>query len=95
MLSIVRVTNTQKAFQEYSKALENFKTYIKYTWMRQPDHFLLPLPMKQKVQEKLKRLEKENIIHPVKMPTDWCAPILAVWKNNGKVRLCCQLHQTQ
>ena len=44
--------------------------------------------MKQKVQEELKRLEKENIIRPVKMPANWCAPILAVLKNNGKVRLC-------
>ena len=44
--------------------------------------------MKQKVQEELKHLEKENIIRPVKMPTDWCAPIVAVLKNNGKVRLC-------
>ena len=48
----------------------------------------LPLPMKQKVQEELKCLEKENIIRPVKMPTDWCAPIVTVLKNNGKVRLC-------
>ena len=44
--------------------------------------------MKQKLQEKLKRLEKENIIRPVKMPTDWCALIVAVLKDNGKVRLC-------
>ena len=43
--------------------------------------------MKQKVQEELKRLEKENIFRPVKMPTDWCLPIVAVLKNNGKVRL--------
>ena len=44
--------------------------------------------MKQKVQQELKRLEKDNIIRPVKMPTYWCAPIVAVLKNNGKVRLC-------
>ena len=48
----------------------------------------LPFPMKQKVQEELKCLEKENIIHPVKIPTDWCVPIVAVLKNNDKVRLC-------
>ena len=48
----------------------------------------LPLRTKQKVQEELKRLEKENIIRPVKMPTDWCTSIVAVLKNNGKVRLC-------
>ena len=44
--------------------------------------------MKQKVQQELKRLKKENIIRPVKMRTDWCAPIVAVLKNNGKVWHC-------
>ena len=24
----------------------------------------------------------------MKMPTDWCVPIVAVLKNNGKDRLC-------
>ena len=43
--------------------------------------------MKQKVQEELKRLGKENICL-VKMPTDWCAPIVTFLKNNSKVRLC-------
>ena len=52
-------------------------------------------PMKQKVQEELKRLEKENIIRPMKMPTDWCVPIVAVLKNNDKVSTLCRLHQTQ
>ena len=34
----------KKTFQEHSKALENGKANIKYTWMRQPEHFLLPHP---------------------------------------------------
>ena len=55
----------------------------------------LPLPMKQNVQQELKRLEKENIIRPVKMHTDWCAPIVAVLKNNGKVRLCVDFTKLQ
>ena len=48
----------------------------------------LPLPMKEKVQEELKKLEELDIIRPVETPTDWCAPIVAVPKANGKVRLC-------
>ena len=32
----------KKTFQEYSKSLENWKTYTKYTWMRQPNRFLSP-----------------------------------------------------
>ena len=47
----------------------------------------LPLPMKEKVQEELKKLEELDIIRPVETPTDWCAPIVAVPKANGKVRL--------
>ena len=48
----------------------------------------LTLPMKEKVQEELKKLEEQDIIRPVETPTDWCAPIEAVPKPNGKVRLC-------
>ena len=48
----------------------------------------LPLPMKGKVQEELKKLEELDIIRPVETPTDWCAPIVAVPKANGKVRIC-------
>ena len=48
----------------------------------------LPLPMKEKVQEEQKKLEEQDITHPVETPTDWCAPTVAVPKPNGKVRLC-------
>ena len=48
----------------------------------------LPLPMKKKVHEKLKQSGKEKIIHPVKSPTDWCAPIVTVPKRDGRIKLC-------
>ena len=48
----------------------------------------LPLPMKGKVQEEFKKLEEQDIIRPLETPTDWCAPIVAVPKPNGNVRLC-------
>ena len=50
-------------------------------------HRRLSLPMKQKLQEELKRLENENFIRPVNMSTDWCAPIVAVLKNNVTIIL--------
>ena len=51
----------------------------------------LPLPMRQKVEEELKRMEEEDVIRPVKNPTEWCAPIVVVPKSNGKVRICVDL----
>ena len=48
----------------------------------------LPLPMKQKVEDELKSLQDKDIIRPVTTPTDWCAPIVAVPKPSGKIRLC-------
>ena len=48
----------------------------------------LALPMRNKVKEELKSLEEQEIIRPVVEPTDWCAPIVAVPKPTGKIRLC-------
>ena len=48
----------------------------------------LPIPMRKKVEEELKEMEKQDIIRPVTEPTEWCAPIVAVPKENGKIRIC-------
>ena len=47
----------------------------------------LPLPVRQKVEEELERIEEEDVIRPVKNPTEWCAPLSVVPKSNGKVRI--------
>ena len=44
--------------------------------------------MNMKVQEELKRLEKEKIIHLLKSPTDWCSLIGAIPQRDGRTRLC-------
>ena len=48
----------------------------------------IALLLRAKVEEEIKSLQEHGIIKPVK-PTDWCAPVVAVEKKNGKVRLCC------
>lgn len=52
----------------------------------------VPLPMQQRVQEELKRLQNLEVIRPVTTPTDWCAPIVVVPKDNSAaIRLCVDL----
>ena len=47
----------------------------------------VPFALKQKVEAKLERLEREGIIRPRKS-SQWAAPIVAVPKSDGSVRLC-------
>ena len=51
----------------------------------------IALPLLSKVKVKLEELEKLGVISKVDKPTDWCAPIVAVPKNNGDVRVCVDL----
>ncbi|KAI4885248.1 hypothetical protein NFI96_018850, partial [Prochilodus magdalenae] len=51
----------------------------------------VPIPLLTKVEEELKRMEMIGIIEKVTEPTEWCAPMVAVVKNNGKVRICVDL----
>ena len=47
----------------------------------------VPFALKQKVEAELERLEREGIIRPRKF-SQWAAPIVAVPKSDGSVRLC-------
>ena len=44
----------------------------------------VPFALKRKVEDELERLEKEDIITPVKF-SDWAAPIVPVEKRDGSV----------
>lgn len=46
------------------------------------------LPLRDKVEQELQRMQEEGIIEAVTKPTDWCAPIVVVPKGDDKVRLC-------
>ena len=47
----------------------------------------VPYAVKSKVEEELKKLERENIVTKVSH-SEWAAPLVVVPKENGKVRLC-------
>lgn len=47
----------------------------------------LPFAMKARVEEELGRLERENVISPLKH-SEWAAPVVPVVKRDGTIRLC-------
>ena len=51
----------------------------------------IALPLLPKVKDKLMELEQQGVISKVDQPTDWCAPIVAVTKSNGDVKICVDL----
>ncbi|GFS00531.1 Pol polyprotein [Elysia marginata] len=53
----------------------------------------ISLPLQKKVEEELKQLQNDDIITEVHVPTYWCAPIVAVLKDNGGVRICVNLRK--
>lgn len=51
----------------------------------------VPFPLLQKVKGELAKMVDSGIIKPVTEPTEWCAPMVAVRKKNGDVRVCVDL----
>jgi len=51
----------------------------------------VPLLLRAKVQEELKRMENLGVISKVSTPTPWCAGMVVVPKTNGAVRICVDL----
>ena len=86
--------DVQKEFPELFTGLGKMENAYKITVDKNANPFniniphCLPIPMRKKVEEKLKKMEKQVIIRPVTEPTEWCAPIVAVPKENGKIRIC-------
>ena len=48
----------------------------------------IPVPMRNKVHEKLEQLVNEGVITPVTDATDWVSSMVVVQKPNGQIRLC-------
>ena len=51
----------------------------------------VPIPLQQKVEDELKKMESAGIIEQITEPTDWCSPMVPVMKKNGNVRICADL----
>ena len=51
----------------------------------------VPVPLQDRVQKELDRMEKQGVIERITEPTDWCAPMVVVAKKNNDVRICVDL----
>ena len=48
----------------------------------------IPIPLREKVKNELKRMVEANIIEEVEGPTEWCHPMVVRPKQDGSVRIC-------
>ena len=48
----------------------------------------MPLPLKEETEKELERMEQLGVISKVSEPTEWCAGMIVVPKESGKVRIC-------
>ena len=51
----------------------------------------VPIPLKEKVQVELDKMDKMGVISRVNKPTEWCAGMVVVPKKSGEVRICVDL----
>ena len=51
----------------------------------------IPLPLKSQVEQELRRMELLGVVRKVDTPTEWCAGMVVVPKDNNKVRICVDL----
>ena len=72
--------------EEYEiKLKEGAKPFSLYTARN------VPLPLRRKVQNELRRMESLGVIFPVSEPSPWCSGMVVVPKPSGQVRICVDL----
>ena len=49
------------------------------------------IPLLPQVKKELTRMEQLGVIEKIEEPTEWCAGLVVVPKQNGKVRICVDL----
>ncbi|XP_055589932.1 uncharacterized protein LOC129742110 [Uranotaenia lowii] len=53
-----------------------------------------PVPLLEKVKEKLDDLLERDIIERVEKPTSWVSPLVPILKDNGEIRLCVDMRRS-
>ena len=53
----------------------------------------VPIPLRQRTEQELQRMERNEVISRVDEPIKWCAPMVVTSKSNDKVRVCVDLTQ--
>ena len=51
----------------------------------------IPLPLLDKVEQELTKMESQGVISQVNQPTSWCAGMVAIPKKSGAIRICVDL----
>jgi len=51
----------------------------------------VPIPLQEKVQAELQRMQRLGVISKVDQPTPWCAGMVVVPKKSGEMRICVDL----
>ena len=101
-LEIIRGINaiTQSIPDQYPTLFSGLRTFKgEYTIKLQPNAkpFCLfiprnvPLPLREKVQKEIQRMEKLGVISRVEEPIQWCAGMVVVPKPSSSIRICVDL----
>ena len=94
---------SERLIREYPQLLQgvgkliNFKTKIHTDDSVQPvalPQSRVPFHVRQRVTAEEQRLEDLDIIEHVSRPTPWIAPVAAVQRKSGDIRLCVVMRQT-
>ena len=51
----------------------------------------VPLALRDKVKQEIQNMERTGVISSVTDPTPWCAGMVVIPKDSGKVRICVDL----
>ena len=93
-LEVIALINDVESYPQLFEGLGEMETSYKIELQANAEPYAVQyprrvaVPLLPKVKKELDRLETLGVIKRVTEPTEWCAPIVVVPKENDKVRLC-------